>query len=110
MTNEIETNNLINEVLTDLNKKFRQEKIKDKQIRQNNKGLFLLWDKGLNQVFKKIAPYYLIKEIDKLFYFGAMGLRNKRELTKQEHKDYFKLIDKQKKINKRIEKFKRDLK
>ena len=55
-------------------------------------------------------PYFLIKEINGLYHFGSFGLPNKRELTEQEHKDYFKLLDKQKKINKQIEKFKQGLK
>lgn len=112
-----EINKILNSALTDLDKKWKEERKKDKQIRKENKGLFLLYSDSYKSKFNNkivkpqiITPYFLIKTIDNKFIYGSRTYNNKRELTTEEHKQYFKLLDKVKKANKNLNKFKDSLK
>ena len=99
-------NKNLNSALTDLDKKWKEERKKAKQIRKENKGLFLL----IGYKENVITPYFLIKTIDNKFIYGSRTYNNKRELTTEEHKQYFKLLDKVKQTNNKLNKFKDSLK
>ena len=105
-------NKALNDGFKSITERWKKEDKLNKEIRKENKGLILLYEKGLKNQ-SVIVPYYLLNEIKQdinLYCYGSRGYHNKRELTTEEHIKYFKLLDKLKRINKQIDKFKDGLK
>ena len=101
-------NKALNDGFKSITERWNKEDRLNKEIRKTKKGLFLLYEGK----YKIICPYYSIEYIRELkkFSYGSRLYKERRPLTEEEHKQYFKLLDKLKRINKQIDKFKGCLK